>query len=531
MGSPMLRVLGPVDVVHETDGPREIRGRRAQALLCRLVVDAERVVSTDALVDAVWSDGSVEAPMAALQTLVHRLRRSLGPTAPHIVTRATGYQLELRGARVDAVELERAIAAASEAEPAVAVEVLDGALGLWRGVPFAGFEDGESLRAEQLRLEELRAQAIEAHAESLLALGRADLAITRLEPFVRDDPLRPQGCALLMRALLSRGRDADALRVFHEHRRHLVEELGLEPTPELRRLEASVLRGDPGARGVGGGAQERPGPAGPSIDAVAMHRLTVEGRRLAWGEIGAGPPVVVVPAWVSSLEVIATGRDPRSSLMEALARRHRVITYDRAGTGLTGGEVGDFGVDAAVDELEAMVDLIGEPVAVVAVSGAGPIAVSFAERRPASVSHLVLFGTYANGPATFGDVGRPMLDLLRQRPTMAMELLAGLFRPGASPAATLQLAQALRDSAPIAVISGYLEAIYDADVAHLVPRVSAPAMVLHYRRDRVIPFAGGELLAATLPSVRFVPRDGGWHLPDSRDVGSIVTLMEDLFST
>ena len=272
-------------------------------------------------------------------------------------------------------------------------------------------------------------------------------------------------------------------------------------------------------------------PGGPTIDALSIRRLSRAGMRLAWAELGAGPPVLVVPAWVSSLDVIVAGRDPRSALIERLADRHRVITYDRRGTGLSGGDVTDFGIDAAVDELEAMVDLVGEPVALVGISGAGPIAVAFAVRRPERVSHLALFGTYASGPATFGDVGRPILDLLRQRPSLGTELLAGLYRPGASAAAAVHLALALRDSASTEIAAGYLDAIYETDVSHLVRKVRAPALVLHYRRDRVIPFAGGEALAAALPSVRFVPKDGAWHLPDSRDVASIAEAMEELFST
>jgi pimeloyl-ACP methyl ester carboxylesterase len=164
-------------------------------------------------------------------------------------------------------------------------------------------------------------------------------------------------------------------------------------------------------------------------------------------------------------------------------------------------------------------------------SGAGPIALACAARRPDRVSHLVLFGTYASGPATFGDVGRPILDLLRQRPNVASELLAGLYRPGASGAATLQFARILRDSAPIEVAAGYLEAIYSADVTGLIDDVRTPALVLHYRGDRVIPFPGGEALAAMLPSARFVARDGDWHLPDARDVDDIIGAVEELLGS
>ncbi len=527
----VVRVLGSVDVVDGDGEVHPVPGRRAQRLLARLVGAGERSVSVDALVDAVWAEDATSAPVAALQTQVFRLRKLLAfPGAPTIVTTATGYQLELGEATTDVLELERAVHAAAGAEPAAAAEALGVALERWRGPAFVGAEDVESLRSEQIRLDELHAQAIELHAEALVAIGGANRAIAELEPFMAESPLRPQACAILMRALAAVGRDADAVRVFQDHRRHLVEELGLEPAPELRRLEASIVRGELAAADEADEAGEAPTTAGrATIDTLTIRRLSVDGMRLAWGEMGAGPPVLVVPAWVSSLEVIVAGRDPRSALIERLADRHRVITYDRRGTGLSGGDVTDFGLDAAVDELDAMVELVDEPVALVGISGAGPITVAFAVRRPERVSHLALFGTYASGPATFGDVGRPILDLLRQRPSLGTELLAGLYRPGASPAASVHLAQALRDSASTDVAAGYLEAIYDADVAHLVPKVRAPALVLHYRRDRVIPFAGGEALAAALPSVRFVPAEGAWHLPDSRDIDAIVTAMEDLF--
>ena len=151
-------------------------------------------------------------------------------------------------------------------------------------------------------------------------------------------------------------------------------------------------------------------------------------------------------------------------------------------------------------------------------------------RRPDRVSHLALFGTYASGPKTFGDVGRPVLDLLRQRPNIATELLAGLYRPGTSGAATMHLARILGESAPPDVAAGYLEAIYDADVTGVIDAVRAPALVLHYRGDRVIPFAGGEDLAATLPAARFIARDGAWHLPDARDVADIIDAVEELLN-
>ena len=108
------------------------------------------------------------------------------------------------------------------------------------GVPYAGFEDVEPLRAEQVRLEELHLQAIETHAEALLAGDEPNRAITELGAFVVEHPLRAEAQATLMRAFAATGRDAEALRVFQAYRRHLGEQLGLEPSPRLRRLEASI---------------------------------------------------------------------------------------------------------------------------------------------------------------------------------------------------------------------------------------------------------------------------------------------------
>ena len=527
-----VRVFGAVELVDASGEVRDVPGRRLQTLLARLVSQPGQIVSVDALVDAVWPDALPGSPDAALQTQVFRLRRRLQfPGAPTVATRAPGYALELGSASVDAIEFERAVRAAIGTEPLIARSLLHEALSLWRGAPYAGFEDVEPLRAEQVRLEEFHLQAIEAHAEALLACGEPNLVITELDAFVSEHPLRAEAQGTLMRALAATGRDAEALRVFHTHRHHLAEELGLEPTSRLRRLEAAILRGDakPEAESVAPPGEHA--GSRPSIDGLSLRRLTGEEIDLAWGDLGAGSPVIVVPAWLSNLAVIADGRDPRSSLIEHLARSHRAIIYDRRGTGLSAGTVHDFGVDAAVAELEAVLEHLGEPAALFAMSGAGPIALACAARRPDRVSHLVLFGTYASGPQTFADVGRPILDLLRQRPNIATELLAGLYRPGASGAATLHFARILRESASMEVAAGYLEAIYSTDVTDLIEDVRAPTLVLHYRGDRVIPFAGGEALAAALPSARFVAKDGDWHLPDARDVVDIIGAVEELLSS
>src|SRR4051812_9398345 len=176
-----VRVLGSVDIADASGEVRDVPGRRLQTLLARLVSQSGQVVSVDALVDAVWPDGLPDAPDAALQTQVFRLRNRLRfPGAPKVTTRRPGYALELGSATVDATDFERGVRAAVGAEPSIARAQLDDALSLWRGSPYAGLEDVEALRAEQVRLEELHLQAIEAHADALLACGEPNRAITAL---------------------------------------------------------------------------------------------------------------------------------------------------------------------------------------------------------------------------------------------------------------------------------------------------------------------------------------------------------------
>jgi pimeloyl-ACP methyl ester carboxylesterase len=160
-------------------------------------------------------------------------------------------------------------------------------------------------------------------------------------------------------------------------------------------------------------------------------------------------------------------------------------------------------------------------------SGAGPIVLALAADRPDLVGRLVLHGTYAAGPAVFTnpELGRLLVAMVRAHWGMGSTLIADLYRPGSSGEAARHLARVLRDCADREVAAGYLEAIYQADVAALLPRVRAPALVLHYRGDRVIPFAGGQQLAAALPDATFLPLDGAFHMPDAPDLERVVDAM------
>ena len=165
-------------------------------------------------------------------------------------------------------------------------------------------------------------------------------------------------------------------------------------------------------------------------------------------------------------------------------------------------------------------------------SQGGPLAVAFAARRPELVDRLVFHGTYAGGPAVFtrSDLNAALVSMVRAHWGFGSRLFADLFRPGATDEVVRHLASVLRDSAAPDVAAGYLEAVYEVDVTDLLARVGAPALVLHYRGDRLVPFAGGRQLATGLPDARFVPLDGAFHLPDAADLDRVVATIVSFLS-
>ena len=193
----------------------------------------------------------------------------------------------------------------------------------------------------------------------------------------------------------------------------------------------------------------------------------------------------------------------------------------------------DYGLEPSVAELGAVVAQVGRPVALLGGSQSGPTAVAFAARHPDRVRALVLMGTYADGPTTFphSELQRTVVEMLRAHWGLGSALLAGRYRPGASDAVGAHLAKVLRDSADADVAAGYLEACYPIDVTALLPDVCAPTLVLHYRDDRVVPFAGGRQLAAGIAGARLLALDGGYHLPDAADLDQIVSAVNEFLTT
>ncbi|WP_405848984.1 BTAD domain-containing putative transcriptional regulator [Streptomyces niveus] len=244
-------VLGPV-TAEGPGGPIALKGPRHRAVLARLIVARRHVVPVARLVADLWPDDPPPAgAVGAVQTFVGALRRALEPDRPPrtparlLVTDGPGYALRAAPDGVDAWRFETAVGEAATLAPERALRRLDEALGMWRGPAYADFAREEWVRGERARLAELRLQSVERRAEAQLATGRAAEAVPDLDAHLTDHPWREDAWRLLALALYRTGRQADALAVLRRARSTLVEQLGLDPGPGLRRLEADVLAQDP----------------------------------------------------------------------------------------------------------------------------------------------------------------------------------------------------------------------------------------------------------------------------------------------
>jgi peptide/nickel transport system substrate-binding protein len=242
-----VRLLGPVEA--KVGGrPLPLGRRKQRALFALLAFNANRVVSTDRLIDALWGDPPPPTAPIALYGLVSSLRKLLEPSgAGALVTRAPGYVLELSAEQIDLGTFERLAAdgralLANDAE-AASMKLAE-ALELWRGPPFQDLASFPFAQLEIPRLEDSRLAVLETRIEADLAGGGNGDLVSELESLVAEHPLRERLRGQLMRALYRDGRQAEALAAYREARTALVE-LGLEPSQELHELERAILRQDP----------------------------------------------------------------------------------------------------------------------------------------------------------------------------------------------------------------------------------------------------------------------------------------------
>src|SRR6266545_5106309 len=244
-----VRLLGPLELA-ESGRPIAHGGTRQGAVLALLVLHANQVVPSERLLVELWGEDAQPSAANALQAAVSRLRRAL--PQGRLVTRAPGYLFRASPDELDLDRFERLLASGRQAlaggAAAEAARTLRLGLSLWRGPALADFRYEPFAQADIARLEELRLICLEERIEADLALGAGSELIGELQRLVAEQPLRERLRGQLMLALYRAGRQTEALEVYRELGSLLREELGLEPAPALRELEAAILCHDPALR-------------------------------------------------------------------------------------------------------------------------------------------------------------------------------------------------------------------------------------------------------------------------------------------
>ncbi|MBE1587298.1 BTAD domain-containing putative transcriptional regulator [Nonomuraea angiospora] len=268
-------VLGPLAVWTADGEPVKVPEVKVRALLADLLIHAGRPVSADRLIEDLWGERPPANASGALRVKVSQLRRAVGGLVAY---RAPGYVLQVEPSSVDAGLFETLIGRAQRASgPQERAALLREALGLWRGDAYAEFAGEPFALAAVARLGEQRLAALEELAEARLGLGEHVLLAAELASLVAEHPLRERLRAAHVRALYLAGRQSEALSGYEELRRHLSEELGLDPGPELAALHQAILRQDPS---LGPVARPRGNLPAPLTSLVGRDEAVAEVRSL-----------------------------------------------------------------------------------------------------------------------------------------------------------------------------------------------------------------------------------------------------------
>jgi predicted ATPase/DNA-binding SARP family transcriptional activator len=275
-----FRLLGPVEAVGD-DGPLALGPPKQRALLAVLLLNGNETVARERIVDELWGDSPPRSAVQSLQVYVHGLRQALG--ADRIETLGTGYRLRVERGELDLDAFEQRFDAASRSlaagRPAEAADDLRAALRLFRGSPLADLARERVAEVERPQVDERRLRAVELLNDAELAQGHHERLVPELERQIADDPYRERLRGQHVLALYRCGRQKEALDAYRSARDVLVEELGIDPGPELQELERQILRQDP--------ALAAPEAASPGRIDLPTPPTPLIGRRLEIGSVTA----------------------------------------------------------------------------------------------------------------------------------------------------------------------------------------------------------------------------------------------------
>jgi DNA-binding SARP family transcriptional activator/pimeloyl-ACP methyl ester carboxylesterase len=541
-----FHILGPLEVLLR-HAPVHIAAGKQRALLAILLLNANRTVSREHLVDALWGESVPDSAQKMVQIHVSQLRKAL--PEPRLHTRAPGYAIEVADDELDLSRFERSVAAArqalSDGDHEQASSLLSDALALWRGPALAEF--GEPFaQHEGARLEELRLAAVELRIETELALGRHGDVVGELEMLIAQQPLRERLRSQHMLALYRSGRHAEALASYQAFRRTLSAELGIEPSTSLRELERLMLKQDPSLE-LSGTAETRAAAAAPTRETVSPAEGDVRYARsgdirIAYQVVGDGPTdLVLVHGYFCTFQP-GWEHPGLSAFYRRLASMGRLILFDKRGTGLSDRVSPERlpDLETRMDDVRAVLDAVGsERATLLGISEGGSMSALFAATHPQRTQSLVLMGTfpremqapdYAFGVSDeelhrrlalleeddwAAAVGRDWLERVSPRLLHEPEALRwymSYMRRSASPGAirALRLMNA------------------EIDIRDVLPTISVPTLVLYRAgegwRD------GSRFMGEHIPGARTVELEGDDHIPWEGDRDRLLDEIERFLS-
>ncbi len=519
-----FRLLGPLEAFAES-GPLRVPAGKQRALLALLLLNANRTVARDQIVDALWGEDVPDSAVKMVQIHVSQLRKLL--PEPRLQTRGAGYALEVGDGELDLLRFERMVADGRQAlardDAGQGRQLLGSALALWRGHALAEFSEPFAAN-EAPRIEELRLTALEWRIDADLALGHERDVVGELETLVVQHPLRERLRSQHMLALYRSGRQAEALASYQAYRRRLDDDLGMGPSSSLRELERLMLRQDASLEPADERPRERTPLGVPPVEGDVGFARSGD-VRIAYQVVGEGPvDLVLVNGWVCSFQ--PGWENPKiAAFYRRLASLGRLILFDKRGTGLSDRVSPERlpDLETRMDDVRAVMDAVGSERAVIlGVSEGGAMSTLFAASHPERARALVLMGAFARTmhapdyPIGLGDadfqrrlatadeddwasavtrewLGRVGPDIL-QDPAALRWYVSYIVR-GASPAANKAIRQMNAE----------------IDVRDVLPTVSVPTLVL-YREDEFFG-AATRFMGERIPGAKLIALPGNDHLP------------------
>jgi pimeloyl-ACP methyl ester carboxylesterase/DNA-binding SARP family transcriptional activator len=519
-----VSVVGDLAVLRGQAQVRLPSSKKTRALLAYLAVTA-RPHSRERLCSMFWS--VPDDPRAALRWSLSHLRPLVDePDCRRLIADRDKVELDVSRVAVDILSLRRIAQKGVDAMPIDAlkrsIETLEGdfleGLDLADCHAFQSWCIGEREETRRLRVRLLTA-----------LIARLERVPEDALPHARNlsllEPANEAAQATLVRLLRAAGRQREAEEHFRRAQRQLADG-NVAGTGALRQAACVSLQASPSARAAALDAAQ-PLAQRPCLG-TALHEVrfcrTSDDVRIAYAAVGKGPPLVWAAHWLSHLSYSWQSPIWRHWTQE-FAQDHCFVHYDERGNGLSDWDNPDFSLSAFVSDLEAVVDALGlKRFALIGSSKGGPTAIAYAARHPERVSHLVLYGTFAQRRQQDGS------DLERREAIIALirhgwaqdnpafrQLLTSHFLPDA----TLEEMRSFNDLQRLAAsaenAARLLRAVADFNVLDLLPEIAVPTLVLHCRDDAAVPFEHGRLIASRIPQARFVALESRNHILLPRD--------------